>query len=152
MFHVWCHVISLCVDCQLCCHVRCKDETVPTCPLPPGQGIKLLLRNNLSWSQVFSPGAKVLSTNLSPGINHDATKVANFYLQLTFSAIQCSIALHCVLLLFIGEVNVLRSTNNILCRYKEWARHSLRMHGINYCWCHVITETPLSMCTSWLIM
>ncbi len=28
-------------DCQMNCHVHCKDMAVPTCPLPPGQGMLL---------------------------------------------------------------------------------------------------------------
>ena len=37
------HIYSLYIsyllsDCQMSCHVHCKDKAVPTCPLPPGQG------------------------------------------------------------------------------------------------------------------
>ncbi len=41
------------LDCQMSCHIHCKDKVYPTCPLPPGQGNAIFVHMEEHILRVF---------------------------------------------------------------------------------------------------
>ena len=59
-------------DCQMSCHVHCKDKAVPTCPLPPGQGtlrVRSFMCGHLHVHALPSPPPLPISAKLPFGID-----------------------------------------------------------------------------------